>query len=138
MKLFTMRRTRIVAGAVSLLAAVAISQAPNASASQVPNIAYGYDNNPHAVWCVQHLINDWAVKWHVDGYHTRPMAEDGVFGPWTDYWVRRAQDAWMGVPFPDGIVGPATGNHLIEDTQLTGDTYYGGAGHYCFYLIPTG
>jgi hypothetical protein len=38
----------------------------------------------------------------------------------------------------DGIVGPATGNHLIEDTQLTGDTYYGGAGHYCYHLIPTG
>jgi hypothetical protein len=44
---------------------------------------------PHAVWCVQHLINDWAVKWHVDGYYSRPMVEDGVFGPWTDYWVSR-------------------------------------------------
>ncbi|MER5408483.1 peptidoglycan-binding domain-containing protein [Streptomyces sp. NPDC002769] len=127
----------VVAGAVSAaVAAGTPALAPTASA-KAPNIAMGYDNNPHAVWCVQHLINDWAVKWHVDGYHSRPMAEDGIFGNWTDYWVRRAQDAWMGGD-ADGIVGPATGNHLIEDTQLTGDTYYGGAGHYCYYLIPTG
>lgn len=38
----------------------------------------------------------------------------------------------------DEIVGSATGSHLIEDTQLTGDTCYGGVGHYCYYLIPTG
>ncbi|MFF1605937.1 hypothetical protein ACFVYV_53125 [Streptomyces mirabilis] len=56
---------------------------------------------------------------------------------WTAALDGNPADARMGGD-ADEIVGPATGHHLIEDTQLTGDTCYGGAGHYCYYLIPTG
>ncbi len=43
----------------------------------------------------------------------------------------------MGVYPVDGIVGPQTGQHLIHDTDVTGDNYYGGSGHYCDGYIPT-
>lgn len=43
----------------------------------------------------------------------------------------------MGFDPADGIVGPRTGHHLIYDTGLTGDNYYGGSGHYCDNYIPT-
>lgn len=122
--------------AATALAGGALFTAPNASATGLPNIGEGYDNNPHAVWCVQHLINDWVVKNHVDGHTSRPMAEDAVFGNETAYWVKQAQYLWMGLP-TDGIVGPQTGQHLIHDTNLTGDNYYGGSGHYCDSYIPT-
>ncbi|MET8782824.1 MULTISPECIES: hypothetical protein [unclassified Streptomyces] len=123
--------------ATAAMAGGALFTAPNASASDLPNIAEGYHNNPHAVWCVQHLINDWAVKSHVNGTTTRPLAEDAVFGNNTANWVKKAQLLWMGVYPVDGIVGPQTGQHLIHDTDVTGDNYYGGSGHYCDGYIPT-
>ncbi|MFF2993174.1 peptidoglycan-binding protein [Streptomyces sp. NPDC057950] len=129
-------RSLAVGLAAAAVAGGALFAAPAASASQLPNIAEGYDNNPHAVWCVQHLINDWVIHEHVSGNITRPMDEDGVFGNETASWVKKAQVWWMGLP-GDGIVGPHTGQHLIHDTSLTGDNYYGGSGHYCDGFIPT-
>ncbi len=70
----TLRLPRFLAVglATAAMAGGALLTAPNASASDLPNIAEGYHNNPHAVWCVQHLINDWAVKSHVNGTTTGP------------------------------------------------------------------
>lgn len=103
----------------------AVSQAQ--ASPTAPYIGDGYPNNPHGVWCVQHLIND--VYSYYRQRSIRPITEDGVRGPNTKSWVEWFQN-YVGL-YPDGIVGRSTGQQLLED----GDSYYGGH-NYCYTYVP--
>ncbi|APE23108.1 MULTISPECIES: peptidoglycan-binding domain-containing protein [Streptomyces] len=85
-------------------------------------IGYGQPNDSHGVVCFQDLFND---LWWKTGYH--PIAEDRIFGPDTDGAIRAFQQ-WKGLR-PDGIVGPATGTALLDETR---DNWQG-----CDYYIPS-
>ncbi|MFD7813905.1 peptidoglycan-binding domain-containing protein [Streptomyces sp. NPDC059785] len=75
---------------------------------------------------MQHLVND--VRQY-DGY-SRPLVEDGVWGPKTRSWVGWFQSRY-GLD-KDCIVGKATGGSLL----IHGDDYYGGY-NYCYKYLPS-
>lgn len=117
-------RTAVAATAAGLALAVGMGTAQADTGS--PNVGYGYANNPHAVWCVQHLANDIAR----DRNHWVTISEDGVFGPSTYEMIRWIQGN-EGLPV-DGVVGKQTGYYLLA----YGDRYYGGNG-YCLGYVPS-
>ncbi|MER6084233.1 peptidoglycan-binding domain-containing protein [Streptomyces sp. NPDC001833] len=114
-------------GVAAAMVVLVVGAVPQAQAS--PSAAYigdGYPNNPHGVWCVQHLINDV----YEDIYpRMRPIPEDGLWGPNTKWGVKWFQDQVY--LYPDGIVGRATGQKILEE----GDSYYGGH-NYCYSYVP--
>ncbi|WP_052397710.1 peptidoglycan-binding domain-containing protein [Streptomyces sp. NRRL F-5123] len=122
-------RAAVAATAAGLALAVGTGTAQASTSS--PYVGYGYTNNTHAVWCVQHLANDIA-----DTLGHPKIGEDGVFGPATYNQVRWVQ-AELG-PYVsggltvDGVVGPGTGYVLLTN----GDDYYGNTG-YCLGYVPT-
>lgn len=122
-------RAAVAAAAAGLALAVGTGTAQASTGS--PYVGYGYTNNTHAVWCVQHLANDIA-----DFYDRPKISEDGVFGPATYNQVKFVQ-AKLG-PYVsgglavDGVVGPGTGYLLLTE----GDDYYGNTG-YCLGYVPT-
>ncbi|MFE4603421.1 peptidoglycan-binding protein [Kitasatospora indigofera] len=102
------------------------------TAQATPGAAYvgpGYPNNPHAVWCVQHLMNDVSRQ-----YGQPTVDEDGVWGPKTFAAVKTFQNRFWATSSngADGIVGPTTGEYLLS----YGDSYYG-RGNYCFWYLPS-
>lgn len=119
-------RTKLGVVAVMGLLGVGASIVPAQASTSAHYIGYGYANNKHAVWCVQHLTNDVA---QVYGHH-RPLAEDGIWGKHTYNWVRWFQGV-QGLK-KDGIVGKSTGGYLLYD----GDQYYGGK-NYCYKYLPS-
>ncbi|MCC2275230.1 peptidoglycan-binding protein [Streptomyces sp. ET3-23] len=125
-----MFRGKLVARAVAVAAAAVLAAGAAATtASARPGagyIGYGYPNNSHGVWCVQHLINDVAQD---HGIH-RPLQEDGAFGKHTYDWIRWFQTTYY--YHADGIVGPDTGGALLAK----GDAYYGRT-NYCYNYLPT-
>ncbi|MFF7603154.1 peptidoglycan-binding domain-containing protein [Streptomyces mirabilis] len=122
-----MHRIGRAAGITAATALVAIGTISQATASpSARNIGDGYHNNKHAVWCVQHLVNDVAQR----NSHGRPLAEDGLWGPRTKSWVKWYQGV-EGLP-RDGVVGKGTGGWLL----LHGDTYYGHR-NYCYKYVPS-
>jgi hypothetical protein len=116
----------LVAGA-TILGLCGIATAAQASPS-AGYIGYGYSNNAHGVWCVQHLVND--VE-QAQG-HGRPLTEDGLWGPNTYNGVRWYQAHNTHGTTVDGIVGKDTGGWLLLD----GDSYYGGY-NYCYTYVPS-
>ncbi|MFI0941279.1 peptidoglycan-binding protein [Streptomyces sp. NPDC021020] len=120
-------RAAVAATAAGLALAVGMGTAQASTSS--PYVGYGYTNNTHAVWCVQHLANDIART------HDHPtIAEDGVFGPATYNMVRWIQGSALSFEglTVDGVVGKATGYELL----YWGDSYYGGNG-YCMGYVPS-
>ncbi|MGW5349519.1 peptidoglycan-binding domain-containing protein [Streptomyces sp. NPDC004031] len=116
-------RAAVAATAAGLALAVGMGTAQASTSS--PYVGYGYTNNTHAVWCVQHLANDVAKT-----YGGPTITEDGVFGPATYNEIRWFQGfVWLPV---DGVVGKATGYALLD----WGDRYYGGNG-YCMGYVPS-
>jgi hypothetical protein len=118
-----------VAGAALLTLAGPASASPSA-----PSLGDGYDNNTHAVWCVQHNLNDFLNR--AVSAHPAPVAEDGTLGPQTKAGVEWLQSGTMldGQRLQvDGIVGPLTGDAIVAN----GDPYYIGWGGYCWQYIPT-
>ncbi len=83
-------------------------------------------NNPHGVWCVQHLINDVARQ-----NNRATVDEAGVWGPQTKDQVQWFQ-TFVHLQ-PDGIVGPYTGDNIL----YRGGAYYGGKSGYCFTYVPS-
>ncbi|WP_236653683.1 peptidoglycan-binding domain-containing protein [Streptacidiphilus melanogenes] len=131
-------RVGITMGAAALaLAASAVGAHASTTASWIGD---GYPNNTHGVWCVQHSLNYFqrtvgpAMK-----YQIPVIAEDGIWGPQTKRAVVLFQeDMAVGNLQADGVVGPKTGDALIE----TGDQYYNGyngeyATGYCADYVPT-
>ncbi|WP_042390176.1 peptidoglycan-binding domain-containing protein [Streptacidiphilus melanogenes] len=121
-----------VAAAAAVMAVMGLAGTANAQPG-VGYIGYHQANNPHAVWCVQHMYN-YFVTVNDPGAHPT-IAEDGVFGPATDDAIRFVQKQWYPSEV-DGIVGPATGDMLLVE----GDPYYGtfaGGKGYCYSYIPS-
>jgi hypothetical protein len=102
-------------------------------------VGYGQTNNPHAVWCTQHMLN---YIFRTDPLqHHGQISEDSAFGPQTDEAIRYEQ-RMAHLAQVDGIVGPQTGDVLLnygdptygirfDDQTLT--TGYG----YCYSLLPS-
>jgi len=124
MRLYRIGKAAGITAATALLAIGTISQA--AASQTARNIGNGYHNNKHAVWCVQHLLNDVAKRYG----HGRPVAEDGLWGPKTKRWVKWYQ-GFDGL-HRDGIVGKETGGWLLLD----GDSTYGDR-NYCYKYVPS-
>lgn len=126
-----MRLTRVRKAAGLTAVGVLLAVGGGATSAQAsPSAAYigdGYTNNSHGVWCVQHLINDTKVFYNGG---SRPMSEDGVWGPQTKSWVIWFQK--LESLTPDGIVGKETGGYILRD----GDSYYGGH-NYCWTYVPS-
>ncbi|MEV6010419.1 peptidoglycan-binding domain-containing protein [Streptomyces sp. NPDC051976] len=122
-------RTAVAAAAAGLALTASVGSASASTSS--PYVGYGYTNNPHAVWCVQHLANDIARDL---GHGT--VAEDGIWGNNTYNQVRWVQTELGPYEFGgvkvDGIVGPQTGYLLLNN----GDEYYGG-NNYCLGYVPS-
>lgn len=116
----TSNRAGVLAATTALvLGALVGALAPGAQAApNVPDIARG-SRNTVGVKCVQEGVDDWAKRtgrgW--------PLAVDGVFGDNTKKWVEKFQTASFGASGADGIVGPRTGNSILDN--LNGDTRQG-------------
>ena len=119
-------RTAVAAAAAGL--ALTASMGTAHASTGAPYVGYGYANNGHAVWCVQHLANDLALI-----FDHPAISEDGVWGQQTYNQVRwvQAEFSFLGLK-QDGIVGQQTGRVLLE----YGDQYYGGNG-YCMAYVPS-
>jgi peptidoglycan hydrolase-like protein with peptidoglycan-binding domain len=127
-------------GALVLTAAALAATTTGASANtNAGYIGDGYANNTHAVWCVQDSIN-WAFS-HTNVKYPA-VAEDGQWGPKTKAAVLAFQyyfsDENVGAMAQDGVVGPATGQYLIE----YGNPYYDGGNSrpntaYCYGYLPS-
>jgi hypothetical protein len=109
---------------------------PASASPSAPSLGDGYDNNTHAVWCVQHNMNAY-LKVSTDAGHPAPVGEDGIWGPQTKAAVQwfQARSIMDGQKLQvDGIVGPLTGDAIV----LAGDPYYVGSyDAYCWQYIPT-
>ena len=106
-------------GAVAAIAGFAMSgflvAAPTAQALPgIPNISQ-WSGNVAGVECVQEGVNNWARRTG----HGTPLWVDGKFGSNTLTWVKKFQYASFGQSGVDGIVGPRTGNSLLDN--LKGD-----------------
>lgn len=119
-------RTAVAAAAAGLALTASVGSA--SASTSAGTIGYGYSNNTHGVWCVQHLVND------IARFYGRPtITEDGLWGQQTYnqiYWVQQEYD-FLGLQ-KDGVVGKQTGEFLLE----FGDQYYGGNG-YCMSYVPS-
>ncbi|WP_328942741.1 peptidoglycan-binding protein [Streptomyces sp. NBC_00250] len=117
-------RTGVLVAATAL-AALALPGSAQA-AKGASYVGYGQTNNWTAVWCVQKNINS-AIMWY--GLDYELLTADGSFGPKTDQAVRYMQNAWLGAGEVDGIVGPKTGDMILEAGKAYLDT--------CNRYIPT-
>ena len=123
-------KARVTAVALSAATVAFLATGPANASPSASYIGWGYTNNPHGVWCVQHLINDiYAEQTHTG---QRPMKEDGLFGAQTDSYIRWFQRQFMGTAAVDGVVGPQTGGGVLKE----GDAYYGGY-NYCYTYVPS-
>ncbi|MEU3567861.1 peptidoglycan-binding protein [Kitasatospora sp. NPDC036755] len=113
-----------MAGASVLGVAGSADAAPGA-----PYLGYGHTTSGTGVWCVQHLVNDWL---RLGGRST--IDEDGQWGPKTDGAVRYFQQSILGSAQADGVVGPQTGNKLMN---IDWTDPYGGPDGSCRPFIPT-
>ncbi|GAA1965445.1 hypothetical protein GCM10009738_46480 [Kitasatospora viridis] len=104
------------AGMAVVVGAGTASANPNAS-----YIGYGYTTYGSGVWCVQHLIN---YMTNHPGYTPMlpgavTLGEDNSFGPATQGMVELLQRSYNAQPgvaqlSVDGVVGPATGNVILN------------------------
>ncbi|MFD5464164.1 peptidoglycan-binding protein [Kitasatospora sp. NPDC127059] len=113
-------------GAFVLAAAALATVGVAGTAQAVPNsgslwVGYGKSNTYASVKCVQLISNSLQYQ---TGYHT--VTVDGAFGPDT-YGAVVALQKWAHLD-PDGVVGPRTGDVMIEATK----DYYG-----CYSYLPT-
>lgn len=111
-------------------AAVTASMAVGSASAQVgaPYVGDGYSNNIHAVWCVQHLVNDYRRA-----AGEPAISEDNLWGPQTRNAVIDFQANTDNTGPADGVVGPLTGRGLLN---YDGTDVYAGHG-YCFGYLPT-
>ncbi|MFD9092171.1 peptidoglycan-binding protein [Streptomyces collinus] len=136
-------KAKFAQGAVALVLAGASVVGISGGASASPNASYiGYNHvtSGAPVWCVQHSLN------HIIDQHRWPqaygnppfgkIAEDSSWGNQTYQTVKWYQ-AWATGSGPDGVVGPQTGQLLLND----GDPYYNGTSWggwgYCWNYIPS-
>lgn len=110
----------VALAAVGTVGGLSMSVGTASARVGAPYIGPGYPNNPHAVWCVQKLIDDSPSP----GY----ASTDGVFGPKTESAIIAFQ-RWAGLT-ADGVVGPATGDALLND-------FSDGYDNYCYTYLPT-
>ena len=87
-------------------------------------LGYGYTNNAHGVWCVQSILN------HTD---KAGLTLDSDFGYDTEGAVEDFQTEHH--LSPDGVVGPKTGNALLNAFATYQHTTVWNA--YCRQYIPT-
>ncbi len=118
-----MRRRGAFLSAAAALVTVGVL---SGTAQAVPNsgslyVGYGRSNAYASVKCVQQISNSLHYQ---TGYHT--VAVDGSFGRDT-YGAILAVQKWAGLQ-QDGVVGPQTGNVMIEATK----DEYG-----CYPYLPT-
>ncbi|MGW1070841.1 peptidoglycan-binding domain-containing protein [Streptomyces aureus] len=119
---------RVLCGVAAAVAVMGLSTAPASAVVGAPYIGDGRSNNAHAVWCVQHLVNDYRRR-----AGSPAIAEDSVWGKQTKNAVYDFQANTDNTGSPDGIVGPLTGRGLLNYDAT--DTY---AGHGpCFGYLPT-
>ncbi|WP_030245102.1 peptidoglycan-binding protein [Streptomyces sp. NRRL S-350] len=113
--------------AMAVCGAALLGPAGSAGASDTAGyIGDNQPDNPHGVWCVQHLINDVARQ-----NNRATVDEDSTWGPRTKDQVLWFQN-FVHVQ-PDGIVGPFTGDNIL----YRGDKTYGGTTGYCFAYVPS-
>ncbi|MER5571656.1 peptidoglycan-binding domain-containing protein [Streptomyces goshikiensis] len=109
MKLRNMQR--LLAGIGSSLALVTVFSGTSHANTSAPNVGYGYPNSYRAVRCAQVFANRY-------GHYTKPIAEDGAFGPMTKQAIMKFQDAanrYWGISLTvDGVVGKDTGQAMLN------------------------
>jgi hypothetical protein len=119
-------RAAVVAGA-ALLSVCALAGSASASTG-ASYIGYGHTTSGTSVWCVQHLVNDYR---RLAG---EPLIdEDSSWGPQTFGAVEEFQHNVYGNLQVDGVVGPQTGNKLLNIDWT--DQYANTGG--CYGYIPT-
>ncbi|MFG2142870.1 peptidoglycan-binding protein [Streptomyces sp. NPDC048696] len=119
-------RAAAVAGAtIFAVGAMAGSASASTGASYV---GYGHVTSGTPVWCVQHLVNDYRRA-----AGETPISEDNSWGPQTDAAVREFQSVVNGNLQVDGVVGPQTGNKLLNYDWTD---QYANKG-YCYGYVPT-
>lgn len=89
-------------------------------------VGWGETNHPHAVWCVQQLIDDSPAPAYA--------YPDGKFGQQTYTAIQEFQTWAQGQGWDtggtDGVVGPSTGEVLL-------DSFPDGYDNYCYSYLPT-
>ncbi|MGA5822437.1 peptidoglycan-binding domain-containing protein [Kitasatospora sp. NPDC094028] len=113
-------------GAFLFATAALVTVGATGVAQAVPNsgslwVGYGRSNTYNSVKCVQQISNSLRYQ---TGY--KSIAVDGAFGPDTAGAIVAIQH-WANLD-PDGVVGPRTGDVMIESTK----DYYG-----CYNYLPT-
>ncbi|MFD5815742.1 peptidoglycan-binding domain-containing protein [Streptomyces sp. NPDC127038] len=119
---------RVVCGAAAAVAVMSLSAGPASAVVGASYVGDGHSKNAHAVWCVQHLVNDYRRR-----AGSAAIAEDSVWGRQTRDAVYDFQANTDNSGPADGVVGPLTGRGLLNYDAT--DIY---AGHgYCFDYLPT-
>ncbi|MFF7339737.1 peptidoglycan-binding protein [Streptomyces sp. NPDC008163] len=117
-------RAAAVAGA-ALLTVGALSGSASASTSS-SYVGYGHVTSGTPVWCVQHLVNDYRRA-----AGERQISEDNVWGQETYTAVKEFQS--ISSLQVDGVVGPQTGNKLLNFDWTDKYAHTG----YCYGYVPT-
>ncbi|MFJ3787392.1 peptidoglycan-binding domain-containing protein [Kitasatospora sp. NPDC090091] len=113
--------------ALSLFAFTGTAQAT----SDMPYIGYGYPNFAPGVKCAQQFSNIFGGYWP-------PIAEDGKYGPDTNWAIKQFQSRMLRTGqynlSVDGIVGKATGGAMLDLAWRSGirDARYG----QCYAALP--
>ncbi|MFJ5779536.1 peptidoglycan-binding protein [Streptomyces sp. NPDC093094] len=110
--------------AASVTVAVTGSAGIAGASTSAPYLQYG--SRGEGVKCVQIAVN-WANAFQVE------LAEDGIWGKQTQYAVVAFQRWKLGDSQADGIVGPNTGDKLMETLR----EYNVATANYCYRYLPT-
>ncbi|MGW0964779.1 peptidoglycan-binding domain-containing protein [Streptomyces sp. NPDC002516] len=119
---------RVLCGTAAAVAVVSLSTGPASAVVGAPYVGDGHSKNATAVWCVQHLVNDYRRR-----AGSPAISEDSVWGPQTRNAVYDFQANTDNTGPADGVVGPLTGRGLLNYDAT--DRF---AGHgYCYGYLPT-
>ncbi|GHI06274.1 hypothetical protein AQI88_36365 [Streptomyces cellostaticus] len=136
-------KSKLAQGAIALAVTGTALLGTSTAAEAKPGASYiGYNHvtSGTPVWCVQRSLN-----YIIDGHNWPSMYgnppygkldEDGAWGTKTYQTVKWFQ-AWAVGGTPDGVVGPQTGQQILD----RGDPYYNGSSWngwgYCYDYVPS-
>ncbi|MEV8527218.1 peptidoglycan-binding domain-containing protein [Streptomyces sp. NPDC052000] len=119
---------RAAATAGAALFTVGVLAGSARASTNASYVGYGHTTSGTSVWCVQHLVNDYRRA-----AGELPISEDSSWGQETFGAVEEFQRVVYGNLQVDGVVGPQTGNKLLN---YDATDKYANRG-YCYGYIPT-